>query len=110
MADHRLFEHFERRLGEEVTAENDIAFVEQTLTDSEAAVMNYIGRKAVPAMLDNAVVELTIIAWNKRGAEGESSRSEGGISRSFEDLPPLLKEQLKNFPRKAGVIYAAVKA
>ena len=52
-------------------------------------------------------MQLAIIAYNKRGAEGESSRSEGGISQSFDGLPPELLARLKNYPRKAGVLYTA---
>lgn len=47
------------------------------------------------------------MAYNKRGAEGESARSEGSISQTFDELPPKLRERLKSYPKKVGVLYAA---
>ena len=75
------------------------------LSDAADAVCDYIGRDKVPERLISVQVQLALIAYNKRGAEGESSRSEGGISQSFDALPPELRERLKNYPRKAAVLY-----
>lgn len=75
------------------------------LADAADAVCDYIGRESVPERLASVQVQLAVIAYNKRGAEGESSRSEGGISQSFDGLPPELLARLKNYPRKAGVLY-----
>lgn len=100
-----LFERFQNRFGSTVSAE-DKAFVLQALADAENAVCDLTGRETVPERLLDVQVELAIMAYNKRGAEGESSRSEGGISRSFEDLPPLMLKRLLNYPRKVGVIRA----
>ena len=102
---HRLFERFQRRFGETVKAE-DRTFVCQALEDAEETVLDFIGRDKLPARLDSVVVELAVIAYNKLGAEGASSRSEGGISISFDDLPPDIRKRLDNYPRKVGVIRA----
>ncbi len=77
------------------------------LEDAGEAVCDYIGRDSVPERLRSVQVQLAVMAYNKRGAEGESSRSEGGISQSFDGLPPEMRERLKNYPRKAGVLYSA---
>lgn len=75
------------------------------LSEAEDTVLDLIGREIIPARLVSVQVELAVIAYNEQGAEGESSRSEGGISRSFVDgLPSEMKERLKNYPRKVGVI------
>lgn len=100
-----LFERFQSRFGSMVSAEDKI-FILQALADAENAVCDLTGREAVPERLLDVQVELAIIAYNKRGAEGESSRSEGGISRTFEELPPLMLKRLMNYPRKVGVIRA----
>lgn len=74
------------------------------LSSAEDTVLDLIGREVLPARLMSIKVELALIAYNKQGAEGESSRSEGGISRSFVDgLPKEMQERLKNYPRKVGV-------
>lgn len=103
--DHRLFLQFEARLGQ--TVENkDKPFVNQALSDATDQVLDYIGRDELPTRLDSVVVYLAVVAYNKRGAEGETSRSEGGISRVFDDLPPDMRKRLDNYPKKVGTIYA----
>lgn len=78
------------------------------LSEAQDTILDIIGREELPARLISVQVELAVIAYNKQGAEGESARSEGGISRSFVDgLPDDLKQRLKNYPRKVGVIRAA---
>ncbi len=75
------------------------------LSEAEDTVLDLIGREIIPARLTSVQIELAVIAYNEQGAEGESSRSEGGISRSFVDgLPGEMKERLKNYPRKVGII------
>lgn len=109
MNDMALFEHFQDRFSGTVPAE-DKAFVLRALLDAGNAVCDLTGRDAVPERLTDVQVELAIIAYNRRGTEGESSRSEGGISITFEDLPPLMRKRLTNYPRKVGVVYAVSKA
>lgn len=82
------------------------ALIKVLLADAAEAVCDYIGRDSVPDRLVSVQVQLAVMAYNKRGAEGESSRSEGGISQSFDGLPPEMLRRLKNYPKKVGVIYA----
>ena len=105
MANHRLYDDFVNRLGEAVAAA-DVSFVNSLLNEAEDFTKDKIGRDTIPNRLDSAVVLLSVIAYNKRGAEGESSRSEGGISRAFDDLPITLRERFNNYPRKVGTVYA----
>lgn len=105
MANHRLYDDFVNRLGETVAA-GDTAFVNALLNEAEDFTMDKIGRDTIPDRLDSAVVLLAVIAYNKRGAEGESNRSEGGISRAFDDLPVTIQQRFYNYPRKVGVVYA----
>ncbi|MGN0619200.1 MAG: phage head-tail connector protein [Ruminiclostridium sp.] len=84
--------------------EADMEYIEILLESAQNAVCDIIGRDILPERLYDVAVELAVIDHNKRGSEGESSRSEGGISRSFEDLPPRMLERLKNYPRKARAL------
>ena len=102
---HRLYARFCERFGGEVP-ETDSGFIDRLLSDAEDAVLDMIGRDELPERLDSVVTELSVIAYNKRGAEGESSRSEGGIARAFDDLPPVMRKRLENYPRKVGVVRA----
>lgn len=90
-----------------ITDDSQDRLITALLSDAEDSVRDYIGRDVVPERLVSVQVQLAVIAYNKRGAEGESSRSEGGISQSFDGLPPELLARLKNYPRKAGVLYTA---
>ena len=90
-----------------ITDDSQDGLITALLSDAEDSVHDYIGRDVVPERLVSVQVQLAVIAYNKRGAEGESSRSEGGISQSFDGLPPELLARLKNYPRKAGVLYTA---
>jgi hypothetical protein len=42
-------------------------------------------------------VELAVIAFNQRGAEGSKSRGEGGVSITFDALPAILEMQLNPY-------------
>jgi hypothetical protein len=96
---------FERRLGKTIP-ESDTVCVEQILSDKTDQVLDYIGRDTLPERLNSVVVELALFSYNKRGAEGEDARTEGGISRSFDDLPPDLRKRLENYPRRIGFVKA----
>lgn len=88
-----------------ITDSSQDALIALLLEDAGDAICDYIGRESVPERLRSVQVQLAVMAYNKRGAEGESSRSEGGISQSFDGLPPEMRERLKNYPRKAAVLY-----
>lgn len=77
------------------------------LDSAEDTILDVIGRDELPARLISVQTELAVIAYNRQGAEGETARSEGGISRSFvSDLSPDMQKRLQNYPRKVGVIRA----
>ncbi|MCQ2463991.1 MAG: phage head-tail connector protein [Oscillospiraceae bacterium] len=68
-------------------------------------ILDYIGRDELPPRLESVVVQYAVILYNQMGAEGETSRSQGGVSQSFlNDLPPALLRRLKQYPRKVRVI------
>ena len=83
----------------------DEAVADVMLSMAYDAVLDYIGRDALPTRLENVVVRLAVIYYNRQGNEGEISRSEGGISQSFSaDIPDDIIRILKNYPRKVGYI------
>ncbi|MCQ2464378.1 MAG: phage head-tail connector protein [Oscillospiraceae bacterium] len=74
----------------------------ETATDT---ILDYIGRDELPPRLESVVVQYAVILYNQMGAEGEASRSQGGVSQSFiNDLPPAMLRRLHNYPRKVRVI------
>ena len=74
----------------------------ETATDP---ILDYKGRDELPQRLESVVVQYAVILYNQMGAEGETSRSQGGVSQSFiNDLPPAMLRRLQNYPRKVRVI------
>lgn len=94
-------ELFLLRLPDGVNIRDELA--NALLLRAENTILDITGRKSVPQQLIDVQAELAVIFYNKLGAEGESSRSEGGISRSFDELPPIMLKRLMNYPRKVGI-------
>lgn len=78
------------------------------IEDAVALVLDYTGREA---MIDSMWVyarQLATIAYNQQGAEGEASRSEGGVSQSFlTDIPATIQRGLNRFRVGKVVSYYA---
>ena len=74
---------------------------------AQSKVLDYIGREVLPKGAESIVIQLAVIYYNRLGNEGETSRTEGGISQSFNaDIPTDILRQLWNYPRKVGVIHS----
>ncbi|MFC5468416.1 phage head-tail connector protein [Cohnella suwonensis] len=67
------------------------------LDDASADLMSWTNRSAPPVGLEPTQRQIAVIRYNKQGAEGETAHSEGGISRSFEDLPPSIQATIGQF-------------
>ena len=95
------------RLG--ISDEKQDGLLAVLLDSAEDTILDVIGRDEMPARLISVQTELAVIAYNRQGAEGETARSEGGISRSFvSDLPPDMQKRLQNYPRKVDTRTLAV--
>ena len=69
------------------------------LDDAQEAILNLTNLDAIPNKLLSTQVELAIIYYNKQGIEGQTAHSEGGISRSFEDIPLSILKKIKSCRR-----------
>ncbi|WP_346888336.1 phage head-tail connector protein [Clostridium sp. UBA1056] len=74
----------------------------QLLEDSEADILDYTNRNVLLPKMKGLQRELAIVYYNRMGSEGEASRSEGGISVSYE-MPEGIKNRLKAFRRLKAV-------
>ena len=87
--------------------ECEIETVKTCLSMAQDAVLDYIQRDELPKAAESVVIKLAIIYYNRLGNEGESSRTEGGISQSFiTDIPKDIQRQLWRWPPKVGVIHS----
>ena len=80
-----------------VLTNTEDALLEQLIADAASFVESYTGRTSVPDGLLRTVGDLAIIAYNRRGTEGESARSEGGESYTFETAPAQVYDLLNRY-------------
>lgn len=70
-----------------LTGESDEELLSLLLEEAEAFVLSYTNRTHIVSGLDKAVRDLAVIALNRMGTEGETERSEGGETYSFDNAP-----------------------
>ncbi|WP_040192096.1 phage head-tail connector protein [Clostridium culturomicium] len=78
------------------------SLLNQLLEDTEADILDYTNRNVMLPKMEAIQRELAIIYYNRLGSEGETSRSEGGISVSYE-MPEHIKDRLKAYRRLKAV-------
>ncbi|MCG7406777.1 phage head-tail connector protein [Paenibacillus sp. ACRRX] len=64
------------------------------LDDVASDILTWTNRKILPVALESTQRQLAIIRFNMQGVEGQTSHNEGGVSRSFDDLPPSIKQPI----------------
>ncbi|WP_269477764.1 phage head-tail connector protein [Hominibacterium faecale] len=70
-----------------LTGESDERLLSLLVSRAERYVMRYTNRSMIIPALEGVVTDLALIAYNRMGTEGESSRSEAGESYSFDAAP-----------------------
>ena len=76
------------------------------LEDATTDVLIWTNRKELPAQLESVVRQIATIRYNMQGIEGQNSHSEGGISRSFDELPGSIQKTLTQFRLLKAARYA----
>ena len=69
----------------------------QLIDDAEATALAYMHRKTVPDALITSIGDAALVAYNRLGTEGEASRSEGGESYHFIELPDRFYKLWKSY-------------
>ena len=95
MTDNEKLVLFKARTG--ITVATQDALIGQYIKDAEYFVLGVTGQASVPAALEGAQVDIAVSAWGKRGAEGESAHSEGGVSVTYESLSSALQALLRAY-------------
>lgn len=70
---------------------------EALMADARDMILAYTRRTIIPDALTGALVRLAVILYNRMGTEGETSHSEGGVSRTMEGLPSEIEKQLRPY-------------
>ena len=68
----------------------DADLMDQLTDDAEDWVLAYTNRTVTPDILLRPIGDLAVVAFNRIGTEGETGRSEGGESYSFDAAPPYI--------------------
>lgn len=85
------------------TSKDDLLSI--LLDDAKYYVLNFINDTEVPLLLNNVLVDIAAIQYNKLGNEGVKSYSEGGISVSYsDDIPKELINQMFKFRKLPKVM------
>lgn len=94
-----------------LTGEENEDLIEAYLEEAEDFVKGYTNRSVIITPLEKAVRDLAVIALNRMGTEGESSRSEGGESYSFESAPRQIYDLMNRYrlARVGGITYENAK-
>lgn len=92
-----------------LTGESDEDLLSLLLDDAEAFVLSYTNRTRLVRGMEKAVRDLAVIAYNRRGTEGENSRSGAGESYSFDNAPKEIYDvmNLYRLVRIGGKAYEA---
>lgn len=92
-----------------LTGESDEELLSILLKMSEDTILALTNRKVLPESLVTTQTKLAVIAYNRLGTEGETSRSEGGISSAFSDMPEDILKSIKSkrLGKVGGRIYEA---
>ena len=92
-----------------LTGESDDKLLSLLLEDAMEFVLSYTGRTKVVTGMEKTVRDLAVIALNRMGTEGETSRSGGGESYSFDSAPKHIYDTLDRYrlARIGGRTYEA---
>ena len=94
-----------------LTGERDEELVEVVLEDAKDWVLAYTVRKKMIPELKKTVRDLAVVAINRMGTEGESSRTGAGESYNFDNAPKQIYDVLNRYrlARVGVVTYEAEK-
>lgn len=80
-----------------LTGESDEDLLSLLLEDAQEFILSYTNRTELLPALQKTVRDLVVIALNRMGTEGESGRSEGGESYSFDNAPKHIYDILNRY-------------
>lgn len=74
------------------------ALLTELIKESIAQVLDYTGQKKLVGSMDIYVKKLAVINYNRLGIEGETQRSEGGITNYLETgIPKDIRQGLNRY-------------
>lgn len=81
-----------------LTGESDSKLLSPLLLRAKNIILTMTNRTKLIPVLEGLQLELALELYNKQGSEGESSRSEGGVSVSYKDgISETLKASINQY-------------
>lgn len=80
-----------------MTGETDEALLNVLLQEAEERLLNETGRAVLPDGLATTKRSWAIVAYNRLSMEGETSRSEAGISSAFAEIPADIQNAIYRY-------------
>ncbi|MGI1820152.1 phage head-tail connector protein [Lactobacillus johnsonii] len=78
--------------------DNNNALLTELVKESIAQVLDYTGQKKLVGSMDVYVKKLAVINYNRLGIEGETQRSEGGVTNYLETgIPKDIRQGLSRY-------------
>lgn len=82
----------------QITDSTDVSILLDDLKDAMIDALDYCNRDTVVGNMSSAIKDLYIFRRNTEGVEGETSRTEGGVSQSFEvGIPKRIQSKLNRY-------------
>lgn len=88
-----MLDKLKRRIPDAV----DEVLLSDLLTAAGDMLRAYTARDVLPSALDEAVVQLACVLFNRMGMEGETKHTEGGIVRESSGLPADIAAQAQPY-------------
>ncbi|MFD1954295.1 phage head-tail connector protein [Paenibacillus thailandensis] len=67
------------------------------LDDVLSDLLTWTNRTTLPAALEPTQRQIAVIRFNMQGIEGQTSHGEGGVSRSFDELPLPIRQTIGQY-------------
>ncbi|MCY9513311.1 phage head-tail connector protein [Paenibacillus apiarius] len=80
------------------------------LEDVATDLLTWTNRTKLPSDLESVQRQIAVIRYNMQGVEGQTAHSEGGVSRSFDDLPQSIRDVINQRRLLKVVCYASPRA
>lgn len=80
-----------------ITGESDEELLSLLLIMAEEKILSLTGRTRMIYPLKPSVRDWAVVAYNRMGTEGETSRNGEGISAVFAEVPKDIEEMIKRY-------------
>jgi len=77
----------------------DSNLIEAASSEALQVFADYTNRDSIPDSALSVLVDIACIRLSMAGAEGSSSASEGGMSRTWDALPQSLRDRMDRYRR-----------